>query len=89
MHEAAATTATGEALSDILEYLMTKTKQELNKKNVYVLANNYNNENIYIINRIVSKVKNLQIVSSNIKNYMNLEDKIFEKKRNTNCSFKQ
>ena len=67
---------------------MEKTNRELINQNIYILANKYNNNNINIINKLIDKIKNLIIVSSNYKNYINLEEKIFIQKRRIDYNIK-
>ena len=67
---------------------MEKTNRELINQNIYILADKYNSHNINIINKLIDKVKNLIIVSSNYKNYINLEEKIFIQKRRIDYNIK-
>ena len=75
-------------IEDILKYIMEKTDKELTKQNIHILTNNYNSDNLKIINNLLHKVKTLNIVSENTKRYMQLEEKIYSEKRKTNNSFK-
>lgn len=74
---------------DILEYIMNKTEKQLSEQNITILANNYNINNIKTVYLLINKVKSLKIVTSNIKKYNGLEEKIFEEKRDINNNIKQ
>ena len=67
---------------------MEKTNRELINQNIYILADKYNNHNINIINKLIDNDKNLIIVSSNYKNYITLEEKIFIQKRRIDYNIK-
>lgn len=64
-------------IEDIIENVLGENPMEL--QDVYILANSYNYTNVNIINRLSGKVKSVNIVTNDIKNYSILENMLYEK----------
>lgn len=62
---------------DILEYITNKLNIRIELQNIYILANEYNKNNIEIIKYLCNKVKTINIVTSNISKYSKLEDELY------------
>lgn len=62
---------------DILEYITNKLNIRIELQNIYILANEYNKNNIEIIKYLCNKVKTINIVTSNINKYSKLEDELY------------
>ena len=65
-------------LIDLLKYIVNIRDEELESKNVAILADEYNMINCNIIKTISEKVKTLTVVTNNIKNYRKLEEILYE-----------
>lgn len=63
----------------ILKYIMKKIEMEIELQNLYILANEYNKENIEIIEFLIDKVKTVNITTSNINRYKNIEERAYER----------
>ncbi len=63
----------------ILKYIMKKIEMEIELQNLYILANEYNKENIEIIEFLMDKVKTVNIITSNINRYKNIEERAYER----------
>lgn len=64
-------------INEILEYIMKKSKKELQLQNLYILVNEYNEKNLNIIMNLIDKVKTVNIVTESVKKYNILEEKIY------------
>ncbi len=62
---------------DILKYIANKINIKIELQNIYILANEYNKENIEIIKYLSNKVKTINIVTNNIVKYRKLEEKLY------------
>ena len=65
-------------LYNILEYIMNITDMKIELQNLYILANEYNEKNLQIIKYLAAKVKTVNIVTNNVKNYNILEEKLYK-----------
>lgn len=63
-------------VKDILEYFMDVLNRKLELENVYILLNQSNNENIEMIQYLQNRVKTINIVTDNIKQYYYLKNKL-------------
>lgn len=61
-------------LIGIFEYIFKISKKNINLENVYVLVNEYNKQNTYIINELIEKFKTVNIITENIKKYRRMEN---------------
>ena len=64
-------------LIDIIEKISKQQNQDISFAKAYVLVEKYNKENLDIIYALSAKVKNINIVTSNIRNFRKLEEKLF------------
>lgn len=64
-------------LKNILKYICSIQRKELNSLELTILVNNTSELNMYIIEEISKVVKNLKIVSLNIYKFKNLEEKLY------------
>lgn len=62
---------------DILKYITNNLNIKIELQNIYILANEYNKENIEIIKYLSNKVKTINIVTNNIVKYRRLEEKLY------------
>lgn len=62
---------------DILKYITNNLNIKIELQNIYILANEYNKENIEIIKYLSNKVKTINIVTNNIVKYRKLEEKLY------------
>lgn len=62
---------------DILKYITNKINIKIEFQNIYILANQYNKENIEIVKYLYNKVKTINIVTNSIGKYSKLEEKIY------------
>ncbi len=62
---------------DILKYIANNLNIKIELQNLYILANEYNKENIEIIKYLLNKVKTINIVTNNIVKYRKLEEKLY------------
>lgn len=62
---------------DILKYITNKINIKIELQNLYILANQYNKENIEIIKYLSNKVKTINIVTNSIGKYSKLEEKLY------------
>lgn len=72
-----------EFLNEILDFIIEKTENEkikMEMQNIYFLANEYNKKNIDIIEKILQKTKTINIVTRNLKKYMEYEEKLYDEK---------
>ena len=72
-----------EFLEEILDFIIEKTENENIKaemQNIYFLANEYNKKYIDIIEKILQKTKTINIVTRNLKKYMEYEEKLYAEK---------
>lgn len=72
-----------EFLDEILDFIIEKTENEkikMEMQNIYFLANEYNKKNIDIIEKILQKTKTINIVTRNLKKYMEYEEKLYDEK---------
>ena len=72
-----------EFLDEILDFVIEKTENEnikMEMQNIYFLANEYNKKNIDIIEKILQKTKTINIVTRNLKKYMEYEEKLYDEK---------
>lgn len=72
-----------EFLAEILDFIIEKTENEkikMEMQNIYFLANEYNKKNIDIIEKILQKTKTINIVTRNLKKYMEYEEKLYDEK---------
>ena len=72
-----------EFLEEILDFIIEKTENENIKaemQNIYFLANEYNKKYIDIIEKILQKTKTINIVTRNLKKYMEYEEKLYDEK---------
>lgn len=58
----------------ILKYIELNTQLKIETQNLYILADDYNEENIQIIKFLKDKVKTITIVTNNIKKYKMIEE---------------
>ena len=65
-------------LYNILEYIMNITDMKIELQNLYILANEYNEKKLQIIKYLAAKVKTVNIVTNNVKNYNILEEKLYK-----------
>lgn len=64
-------------LVDILERISELRNQDISMLKVHILVEKYNKENLDILYDIAGKVKNINIVTANIKNFKKVEEKLF------------
>ena len=72
-----------EFLEEILDFIIEKTENEnikVEMQNIYFLANEYNKKYIDIIEKILQKTKTINIVTRNLKKYMEYEEKLYAEK---------
>ena len=72
-----------EFLEEILDFIIEKTENEnikVEMQNIYFLANEYNKKYIDIIEKILQKTKTINIVTRNLKKYMEYEEKLYDEK---------
>ena len=72
-----------EFLDEILDFIIEKTENEkikMEMQNIYFLANEYNKKYIDIIEKILQKTKTINIVTRNLKKYMEYEEKLYAEK---------
>ena len=72
-----------EFLEEILDFIIEKTENEniiAEMQNIYFLANEYNKKYIDIIEKILQKTKTINIVTRNLKKYMEYEEKLYDEK---------
>ena len=72
-----------EFLEEILDFIIEKTENEkikMEMQNIYFLANEYNKKYIDIIEKILQKTKTINIVTRNLKKYMEYEEKLYAEK---------
>ena len=72
-----------EFLDEILDFIIEKTENEkikMEMQNIYFLANEYTKKNIDIIEKILQKTKTINIVTRNLKKYMEYEEKLYDEK---------
>ena len=67
---------------EILKYFEDKSKEKIEMLNIHILANEYNQANLEIINSIINKVKTVTIVTNNIKQYKIYEENVYNKTGN-------
>lgn len=58
---------------------MNKINSKLELQNLYILANEYNEQNLEIIKYLLDKVKTINIVTNNTKKYNLLEENFMMK----------
>lgn len=64
---------------DILKFLLNKINRKIELENIYILANQYNDSNLEVMNYLIDKVKTVNIVTNNIKKYKQYEENVYEK----------
>lgn len=64
-------------VTDIIDKISEQQSQETLLYKTYVLVEKYNKENLDILYALSSKIKNLNIVTGNIRNFRKLEEKVF------------
>lgn len=72
-----------EFLDEILDFIIEKTENEsikMEMQNIHFLANEYNKKNIEIIEKIMQRTKTINIVTKNLKKYMEYEEKLYQEK---------
>ena len=63
---------------DILQYISKKINIEIQLQNLYILTNEYNEKSLDVINYLIDKVKTINIVTNNLKQFKKLEEKMYE-----------
>ncbi len=66
------------SLIKIFGYMFKINKKNINLEDVYVLVNEYNKENIYIINELIESFKTVNIITENIRRFKRLENQLFD-----------
>lgn len=66
-------------LIKIFEYIFRLNNVNINLENVYILVNEYNKQNTYIINQLIEKFKTVNIITENIKRYKRMENYWYSK----------
>lgn len=64
---------------DILKYISNEINIKIELQNLYILANEYNKENIEIIKYLSNKLKTINIVTNSIGKYRKLEETLYNK----------
>jgi len=64
---------------EIINYIFNINKINAELENIYIFVNEYTRNNIQIIEKMCYKFKTVNIITENIKNYKQLENKLFEK----------
>lgn len=68
-------------LEDILNYILNIIDERIEKQDIYLLINKYNEKiNQKIFNNIIEKVKTVNIVTNDIEKYKKIEEKIYNDK---------
>ena len=67
------------SLIKIFEYIFRLNNVNINLENVYILVNEYNKQNTYIINELIEKFKTVNIITDNIKRYKRMENYWYSK----------
>jgi len=67
------------SLIKIFEYIFRLNNVNINLENVYILVNEYNKQNTYIINELIEKFKTVNIITENIKRYKRMENYWYSK----------
>ena len=63
---------------NIFQYIFRINKSNINLENAYILVNEYNKQNTYIINELVENFKTVNIITENIRKYRKLENYWYE-----------
>ena len=66
------------SLIKIFSYMFNINKKNINLEDVYVLVNEYNKENMYIINELIESFKTVNIITENIRRFKRLENQLFD-----------
>lgn len=67
------------SLIKIFEYIFRLNNVNINLENVYILVNEYNKQNTYIINELIEKFKTVNIITENIERYKRMENYWYSK----------
>lgn len=63
----------------ILEYIHNINVSNINLENIYVFVNEYNCNNLHIIEHLISNFKTVNIITENLKKYRRLEEGLYRK----------
>ncbi len=66
-----------ELLVEILEYIFSINGQNMNLENIYIFVNKYTKNNIYIINKLITKFKTVNLITENLRYYQRLEASLY------------
>jgi len=66
---------------EIINYIFNINKINAELENIYIFVNEYTRNNIQIIEKMCYKFKTVNIITENIKNYKQLENKLSEKNK--------
>lgn len=65
-------------LVEILEYIFAIKKQNMNLENIYIFVNKYSKNNLYLIQKLISKFRTVNIITENLRYYKRLENSLYE-----------
>ena len=64
------------SLFKILYYIFENEKN-MSQKNIYVFVNEYNDKNVFIIEKLSTMFKTVNVISHNLRKYVALEEKLY------------
>ena len=64
-------------IDDVIKYICNIKNESVENQNIYFLVNNYSKDNLEIIKYLANKVKNINIVTNNLKKFLIFSDKIY------------
>ncbi|MBR1653488.1 MAG: hypothetical protein IJ690_00825 [Clostridia bacterium] len=65
-------------LPDVLKYVFYINNKNMNLENLYIFVNKYTKNNIYIIKKLVTIFKTVNIITENMKYYRRLENELYK-----------
>ena len=66
-------------IKDVINYVIDKKNEEIERQEIYILVNEYSKFNLQLIEQLAHSVKNVNIVTNNLKKFLVFVNKIYEK----------
>lgn len=66
-------------IEDIIRYICNMKNEEIEQQEIYILVNEYTRFNLELIKHLANYVKNVNIITNNLKKFLTFTNRIYEK----------
>lgn len=66
-------------IEDVINYISDKKNEKIEMQEIYILVNEYSKFNLQLIEQLTHRVKNVNIVTNNLKKFLIFANKMYEK----------